>query len=71
MFFKKPLTFSILPLGTGNDLSRALGWGEGYTGDVEISEIINQIKIAEHVYLDRFFTSPLFRMHVQHYLWHD
>ena len=52
--FKKEPAFAILPLGTGNDLSQCLGWGKGYTVDVEISDIINKIKLAENVHLDRF-----------------
>ncbi|BFZ18110.1 hypothetical protein BsWGS_21149 [Bradybaena similaris] len=44
----------ILPLGTGNDLSRVLGWGEGYTGDVEVEKILNNIKKAKPVKLDRW-----------------
>lgn len=43
----------ILPLGTGNDLSRTLNWGQGYIGDVDIEDILNEIIRAEHVKLDR------------------
>ena len=44
----------ILPLGTGNDLSRVLGWGEGYTGDVDISQILHELSLARSVKLDRW-----------------
>ena len=43
-----------MPLGTGNDLSRCLGWSEGYTNDVEIVDILRQIQTAKCVKLDRW-----------------
>ena len=43
----------ILPLGTGNDLSRVLGWGEGYTGDVDVRKVLDQMIKAIVVSLDR------------------
>ncbi|XP_005102379.1 diacylglycerol kinase epsilon [Aplysia californica] len=51
---QNPPRLCILPLGTGNDLSRVLGWGEGYTGDVDVKEILNNVIKAHAVQLDRW-----------------
>ncbi|XP_013387424.1 diacylglycerol kinase epsilon [Lingula anatina] len=52
--FRKLPEVCILPLGTGNDLSRVLGWGPGYTREVDVTYILNQIKTARVVNLDRW-----------------
>ena len=49
---KKP-PVGILPLGTGNDLARVLGWGGGYSNEL-ISELLVQVAEAHTALLDRW-----------------
>lgn len=44
---------TILPLGTGNDLSNSLGWGSGYAGEIPIEQVIRNVLEAEVVKMDR------------------
>nr|CAD7588511.1 unnamed protein product [Timema genevievae] len=45
---------AIIPLGTGNDLSRVLGWGKEYTSSIDASEVLQQVCNATCVQLDRW-----------------
>jgi len=42
-----------LPLGTGNDISRVLGWGPGYEGQ-DLAEILDLVRRAQATPLDRW-----------------
>ncbi|XP_064097949.1 diacylglycerol kinase epsilon-like [Macrobrachium nipponense] len=50
---REPLV-AILPLGTGNDLSRVLGFGEGYSADVDVEDYLDQVSSAHPAKLDRW-----------------
>ena len=52
--FRKNPPVGVLPLGTGNDLSRSLEWGPGYS-DTSLSKILNQIEQSNVELMDRWF----------------
>mmetsp|Transcript_44856 Transcript_44856/g.81821 ORF Transcript_44856/g.81821 Transcript_44856/m.81821 type:complete len:544 (-) Transcript_44856:97-1728(-) len=47
---------AVLPLGTGNDLARVLGWGSGFPGG-SVMPVLHQMTSAHVVLLDRWAIS--------------
>ncbi|KAJ8548713.1 hypothetical protein ON010_g10957 [Phytophthora cinnamomi] len=45
---------AVLPLGTGNDLARVLGWGAGFSAPTDVSEILSEVEAAHVSLLDRW-----------------
>ena len=53
MRLEKPPAVAILPLGTGNDLGRTLGWGGGYNNE-SMESFIKKVIFGKEVKLDRW-----------------
>lgn len=53
MNLPEPPPIGLIPLGTGNDLARVLGWGGGYVNQ-PVPPILDAIATAEPVALDRW-----------------
>lgn len=52
MELENPPSIAILPLGTGNDLARTLGWGGGYNNE-SMEVFLNKVIYGKSVKLDR------------------
>jgi len=49
-----PPALAVLPLGTGNDLARTLGWGPGYEGTGDLDKLLDKVRDAREVMVDRW-----------------
>lgn len=54
--FESPPPVAIIPLGTGNDLSRVLNWGRGFSVDGQggLTTVLHDISYAAVTMLDRW-----------------
>lgn len=50
---QKQCHIGILPLGTGNDLARVLGWGASFPDDAHLSTVLLRYERATTKMLDR------------------
>ncbi|XP_060247464.1 diacylglycerol kinase eta isoform X3 [Meriones unguiculatus] len=50
----KQCQVGVLPLGTGNDLARVLGWGGSYDDDTQLPQILEKLERASTKMLDRW-----------------
>jgi diacylglycerol kinase (ATP) len=49
-----PPAVGVLPLGTGNDLARVLGWGSGRDGTAQLAVAVARLRQASIAHLDRW-----------------
>ncbi|XP_041482909.1 diacylglycerol kinase delta-like isoform X2 [Lytechinus variegatus] len=54
MELHKQCRIGVLPLGTGNDLARVLGWGTACDDDTNLQVILEKLEIASTKMLDRW-----------------
>lgn len=50
---QKQCQVGVLPLGTGNDLARVLGWGASCDDDTHIPQLLERYEKASPKILDR------------------
>merc|ERR1719348_345930 len=65
MKLKTPPVVAIFPLGTGNDLSRTLGFGSGSDSSENVSDFMDRLALAETVLLDRWRVEVVPRRHLR------
>ena len=56
MNLENPPAVAVLPLGTGNDLARTLGWGGGYNNE-SMEAFLHKVINGKTVKLDRYDNS--------------
>ncbi|XP_063229561.1 diacylglycerol kinase epsilon [Bacillus rossius redtenbacheri] len=56
---------AIIPLGTGNDLSRVLGWGADYSPESDPSVVLKKVMSAYPVFLDRWNVEMRSHRHIR------
>uniref|UniRef100_A0A8C1QLA2 Diacylglycerol kinase n=1 Tax=Cyprinus carpio TaxID=7962 RepID=A0A8C1QLA2_CYPCA len=54
----KQCQLGVLPLGTGNDLARVLGWGPSCDDDTQLPQILEKLERASTKMLDRYRACP-------------
>lgn len=52
-FSRSQCQLGVLPLGTGNDLSRVLGWGTSFDDDTAVTQFLRHLERAKAAVLDR------------------
>lgn len=53
-FWQKKCQLAVLPLGTGNDLARVLGWGSSCDDDAHLPQILERYEKGSTKMLDRY-----------------
>jgi hypothetical protein len=53
-FFQKQVQIAVLPLGTGNDLARVLGWGASCDDDAHLPQLLDRYEKSSTKMLDRW-----------------
>lgn len=54
IFKQKQCQVGVLPLGTGNDLARVLGWGASCDDDTHLPQVLEKYEKASTKMLDRW-----------------
>ena len=53
LYHKKQCQIGVLPLGTGNDLARVIGWGSVCDDDAHLPQLLERYEKASVKMLDR------------------